>query len=106
MSDPRRTLIQPDGRLAILWSDGHEAIYDSRALRLECPCAHCVDEWTGERRLEASTVPDDVKVVEVKPVGRYGYQLRWSDGHATGIYTFDRLRARCDCAGCRGAAGR
>jgi DUF971 family protein len=106
VSDPRRTVIQPDGRLAILWSDGHEAIYDSRPLRLECPCAHCVDEWTGERRLEASTVPDDVKVVEVKPVGRYGYQLRWSDGHSTGIYTFDVLRARCDCAICRGARSR
>ncbi|HKQ97442.1 MAG TPA: DUF971 domain-containing protein [Candidatus Polarisedimenticolia bacterium] len=101
MSDPRRTSIQPDGRLAILWTDGHQSVYTSRPLRLECPCAHCVDEWTGERRLEASSVPDDVAVAEIKPVGRYGYQLRWTDGHATGIYTFDMLRARCDCATCR-----
>lgn len=102
MSDPRRTDIQ-DGRLAILWSDGHASIYDSRPLRLECPCAHCVDEWTGERRLQAASVPEDVAVAGYKPVGRYGYQIQWTDGHSTGIYTFDMLRARCDCTDCRGA---
>jgi DUF971 family protein len=106
MSEPRRTEKQPDGRLAILWDDGHRSVYEPRALRLACKCAHCEDEWTGARRLEASAVPEDTALVDVKPVGRYGYQLYWSDGHSAGIYTFERLRALCDCDLCRDAARR
>jgi DUF971 family protein len=62
-------------------------------LRLACRCAHCEDEWTGERRLEAGAIPADIRLLQFAPVGRYGYQLSWSDGHGTGIYTFERLRA-------------
>jgi ATP-binding protein involved in chromosome partitioning len=101
MSEPRKTERLADGGLTILWSDGHQATYSARPLRLACRCAHCEDEWTGERRLAAGSVPDDVKLLDVRPVGRYGYQLFWSDGHSTGIYTFDRLRAMCECEACR-----
>lgn len=79
--------------LRILWSDGHESRYDVRALRLACGCAHCVDEWTGENRLDPSTVPEDVHPQRIEPVGRYAIQIAWSDGHSAGIYPFERLRA-------------
>ena len=49
-------------------------------------------------------MPADVTVREVKPVGRYGLSLRFSDGHNTGIFTFNRLREICECEACR--AGR
>lgn len=104
MSDPRRARIEPDGGLSILWDDGHQSTYEPRALRLACRCAHCEDEWTGERRLTVAAVAADVRLTEIRPVGRYGYQLAWSDGHGTGIYTFDSLRALCPCAACRGGA--
>jgi DUF971 family protein len=104
VSEPRRAERQADGRLAILWDDGHKAVYEPRPLRLACRCAHCEDEWTGARRLEAASVPDDVGLLEIKPVGRYGYQFHWSDCHSTGIYTFERLRALCGCEACRGGA--
>ena len=104
MSDPRRTERRPDGRLAILWDDGHHAVYEPRPLRLACRCAHCEDEWTGERRLEATSVPEEISLVDIRPVGRYGYQFNWSDGHNTGIYTFERLREMCGCDDCRSAA--
>lgn len=45
-------------------------------------------------------MPADIRALAVQPVGRYGLQVRWSDGHATGIYTFERLRALCGCAAC------
>jgi DUF971 family protein len=38
-------------------------------------------------------------------VGAYGLRIDWSDGHDTGIYTFDRLRAACPCQTCRLARG-
>lgn len=86
--------IRQDGArtLVIVWGDAHESRLDVRRLRLACACAHCVDEWTGAERLEEETVPADVHPVSIRPVGRYAIQIDWSDGHATGIYPFERLR--------------
>jgi ATP-binding protein involved in chromosome partitioning len=78
--------------LAIEWADGHTSELDVRALRLACGCAHCVDEWTGEGRLDEEAVPADVHPLRIEPVGRYAIQIAWSDGHASGIYPFRRLR--------------
>jgi ATP-binding protein involved in chromosome partitioning len=79
-------------RLAISWADGAESLYDVRDLRLACGCAHCVDEWSGEGRLDPASVPDDVHPLQIERVGRYAIQVRWSDGHESGIYPFRRLR--------------
>ena len=84
--------------LAILWQDGHESAYAVRALRLACACAVCVDEWTGEDRLDPTSVPDDVAPRSIQPVGRYALQIEWSDGHSSGIYPYERLRALMDGA--------
>ena len=81
--------------LRIVWADGRECLYLVRQLRLECRCAHCIDEWSGEPRLDESKVPADVRPVNISPVGRYALSFRWSDGHDTGIYTFETLRAIC-----------
>jgi ATP-binding protein involved in chromosome partitioning len=86
--------------LAITWSDGHESVYDVRALRLACGCAECVDEWSGEERLDDAAVPLDVVPLRIQPVGRYAIQIDWSDGHTTGIYPFRRLRELCGCDRC------
>jgi len=100
VSQPRRVEISDAGGLSILWDDGHPAHYTPSRLRLACKCALCEDEWSGERRLEAGSIPGDIAARAVKPVGRYGLQIDWSDGHSTGIYTFDRLRALCECPAC------
>jgi len=81
------------GELAILWQDGVESLYPVRELRLACGCAACVDEWTGEGRLDPASVPEDVHPLKIESVGRYAIQISWSDGHETGIYPFERLRA-------------
>ena len=79
------------------WQDGHESVYPARTLRLACPCAGCIDEMTGQVRLVATSVPDGVHPVAVNVVGRYAINIRWSDGHDTGLYAFDKLRAMCPC---------
>lgn len=76
----------------IQWSDGKIASYPARALRINCPCAACVDEVTGVRKLDPARVPADVKALEFHPVGNYALQIRWSDGHDAGLYTYDFLR--------------
>ena len=84
--------------LAIRWSDGRESSFDVRELRLACACANCVDEWTGHGRLDPASVPADVHPLRIERVGRYAIQIAWSDGHASGIYPFERLRALSDAA--------
>jgi len=94
-----------DGReVHITWADGHQTVYSYKHLREVCPCAGCVHELTGERMLDPRTVRPDIQAVAIALVGRYAVKITWSDGHATGIYTFVRLRADCPCEACRGAA--
>ena len=75
----------------IHWKDGKEAVYPARLLRLECPCANCVDELTGRKLLQEGAVADDIHPAGIDRVGRYAIQIFWSDGHQTGIYTWERL---------------
>lgn len=83
--------------LRIEWSDGHASLYPVRTIRLNCRCANCVEELTGRPLLRADDVPEDVRPVKIAPVGRYALQIDWTDGHDTGIYTFEHLRALCPC---------
>ncbi|MEE3328414.1 MAG: DUF971 domain-containing protein [Myxococcota bacterium] len=78
--------------LEILWADQGESRYPVRDLRLACNCAICVDEWTGEHKLDPAEVAVDIHPVRVKTVGRYALNIIWSDGHESGIYPFERLR--------------
>jgi DUF971 family protein len=78
--------------IELVWDADHVELLPSRALRLACPCAGCVEEMSGRMILDPATVPDDVHADAVELVGGYGLRIRWSDAHATGIYTFAMLR--------------
>jgi DUF971 family protein len=95
--DPRVVPVEigptEDGtELRIEWEDGVVSRYVPRYLRLLCPCAGCVDEMTGVRTLEPDAVDPDVYPTAIHYVGRYALQPVWSDGHSTGLYTFEYLR--------------
>ena len=90
----------PQG-VRIVWSDGAVAQWTTSRLRRDCPCATC-----REKRREsddASAKPMMLPVLSaaesrplriegMNPVGNYAYQIAFSDGHNTGVYTFERLR--------------
>ncbi len=82
--------------LGVEWSDGRRSEYNVRKLRLACSCATCVHEWTGEALLDEQSVPADVHPVNLENVGLYGLRIQWSDGHNTGIYTYEHLRSLDD----------
>jgi len=77
----------------IVWDDGVTLTYSARDLRLACPCAACRDEMTGVKTLKDADVPLTIAIVESRPVGRYGQNLVFNDGHASGIYVNDLLRS-------------
>ena len=79
-------------RLRIVWRDGHVSELEPRAIRLACPCAGCVDEFTGEPILDPETVPAGTMPMSIDYVGRYALRFTWPDGHDTGIYPWDLLR--------------
>lgn len=85
----------------VIWKDGHRSLYLARDLRIECPCAACVEELTGKKVLDPDRVSADVHPADLDIVGRYAVHFNFSDGHSTGIYTFEYLRGLCRCPECK-----
>ena len=102
MSQPSATPVYPlqlsvEGGdcLVIVWSDSSRQTLSWATLRKNCPCAGC----RADREKPAPLLPviklEDAQPARPKsidPVGRYAYQIKWADGHDTGIYSFEFLR--------------
>jgi len=83
--------VRETGLLAVTWSD-RRVEFPFSFLRGNCECAHCVNEWTGERMLDLAAIPDDITIERMDQVGGYAVRIHWSDGHNSGLYTWERLR--------------
>jgi DUF971 family protein len=79
--------------LSLTWNDGSSTQVSARLLRQYCPCAECVEEWSGKRTFELETIPAEMKLVEVAPVGNYALTFTFGDLHRTGIFKWDYLKA-------------
>jgi ATP-binding protein involved in chromosome partitioning len=79
--------------LSILWEDGHRDDFDIRDPRLSCHCALCVEEMSGRKLLDPKTIRSDVSPRQIVSIGNYAIKFDWSDGHNSGIYSFNDLRA-------------
>ena len=100
---PTSYLLDAEKRQLILtWSDEHESIHPYEMLRRSCPCALCAGEGTIPGQMNSNTPLSAIEtdLYELKPVGRYGLAPVWGDGHHTGIFTFEKLRAECQCPAC------
>jgi DUF971 family protein len=94
--EPREIAQEGDGGLRISWADDRVCHYKAADLRRECPCAQCVNEWTGQRVLKPEAISEELTIQDLSIVGRYALNFRWSDGHETGIYSFRYLRELCE----------
>lgn len=104
---PRDVGVDRDARaLTIVWEDDHTSTYPFVLLRRECPCAACTEKRKGEGGLRmlspGAVMPQGLDLAGLTPVGRYALQIKWSDGHSLGIYSYTFLRALCPCEACRG----
>ena len=84
-------LKRAEGVLEITWGIVAPRRYGVRRLRCECACAGCVDERTGVRTLDVHSVPNNIGITSMELVGNYAVKFVFSDGHNTGIYSWDRL---------------
>ncbi len=76
--------------MEIDWDDGHRSSLSFTLLRVECPCAECKGHTPDQARVIEGK--EDVTLMDIQPVGNYAVQLHFSDGHGTGIYTWEYLR--------------
>lgn len=73
------------GNVEITWSDGVATVFAHTFLRKSCKCADCT---------AANAVPtysSSLRLSDIRPVGSYGIQLVFNDGHDRGIYPWPYL---------------
>ncbi|MCU1290006.1 MAG: hypothetical protein JWN60_2235 [Acidobacteria bacterium] len=92
MIEPLQVIEESDSAISIKWSDDAETLYKAVDLRRACPCAGCVNEWTGEKTLKDENIPEDLSFTHITIVGRYALNFHFSDNHETGIFSFNYLR--------------
>ncbi|GAC1473052.1 MAG: DUF971 domain-containing protein [Isosphaeraceae bacterium] len=86
---------QADQALELTWNDGTAHRLSYRALRGECPCALCRNEWTGEKILDPASIRADLQLEGMETIGNYAVRFGWNDGHSSGLYTWENLQNLC-----------
>jgi DUF971 family protein len=93
---PTRFAYDDDVRaLVVEWSDGATHRIPFGVLRRACPCAVCSGEMgrPGRFVVKPQLDPGEDELADISLVGLYGLNAVWADGHNTGIYTYEALRA-------------
>ena len=89
---PTRVKLDVAGnQLTIEWDDDSTSTYDGGYLRFICPCAGCRGHAPGEVQEPLWGQCRDVRVSHVSGVGTYALGFTLSDGHNSGIYSYDVL---------------
>jgi len=108
-TDPEHIAISKSKGVKIDWKDGHHSDYPLGYLRDKCPCAHCTGAHGTEPQATSYSKPPanpfqmyqpTLKMLSAEPIGQYAVRIHWSDGHNSGIYSWEHLRAVCPCAQC------
>ena len=83
------TLHQKSQVFEIAFADGKTFRLPAEFLRVYSPSAEVRGHGPGQEVLQAGK--KDVQILAVEPVGSYAVQFRFSDGHDTGIYSWELL---------------
>jgi len=99
-AEPERVEASKDIGFRITWGDDHVSHWDLATIRGACGCATC-HELRADGKPVYIARSGDLDVVAAELVGAYGVNIHWNDGHNTGIYRWEDLRAGCPCDECR-----
>jgi DUF971 family protein len=83
------TLHQKSRVLEIAFADGKTFRMPCEFLRVYSPSAEVRGHGPGQEVLQVAK--KNVDITHIEPVGTYAIQLTFSDGHDTGIYSWDLL---------------
>lgn len=89
---PRPTdirLHQKSRHLDITFDNGAQFSLPCEFLRVYSPSAEVRGHGPGQEVLQVGK--EDVNIIGIEPVGRYAIKLVFSDGHDTGLYSWDYL---------------
>jgi DUF971 family protein len=75
--------------LEITFNDGQQFQFTCEYLRVFSPSAEVRGHGPGQEVLQVGK--KDVAIKAVEPVGSYAVKLEFSDGHDTGLYSWDYL---------------
>jgi len=79
--------------LWIKWVDKSESKISLKKLREMCPCATCLAERENQSKTYIPILlGGQLTVSNIEMVGSYAIQIKWEDGHSTGIYEFPFLK--------------
>lgn len=94
---PASLRIRPGGLLEVRLRGGDLKPLSCGELRANCRCALCVDEMTGEIKIDQEKIRGDLtlKAKSLEQVGNYAVSVLWSDGHQTLV----ALRALAEMVG-------
>lgn len=77
--------------LTVSFEDGRSFEFSAELLRVESPSAEVQGHSESEKRTIGGKL--NVTIFSVEPVGNYAVRLNFSDGHDTGLYTWDYFAA-------------
>ena len=96
---PDKLDLKRDEKLEIRWRDGHVSAYPIAFLRKHCPCAECKEfreSQTTKPRTSltvfSKSTDKPLSATGAQLVGGYAIRIDWSDGHTSGIYSWEYLR--------------
>jgi DUF971 family protein len=85
--------------LQITWNDGVVQRTKIEKLRAVCPCATCREKERAKAEKPKGLLPvltaaeaQPLKITRMTPVGNYAYNVDFSDGHGSGLFTIEMLR--------------
>ncbi len=83
------------GNIILTFPDSGEKTISLQYFRDECPCAGRKGETILLRTYRPAgpkiITPDTYKIAAITPVGEYAIQIKWKDGHDSGIYSWDYI---------------
>lgn len=91
-TSPRPTdikLHQTSRLLEIKFDNGTECMLSCEFLRVYSPSAEVRGHGPGQEVLQIGK--ENVEIIAIEPVGNYAIKLVFSDGHDTGLYSWDYL---------------
>jgi len=91
-NEPRPTEIRysrEERALTVSFDTGERFRMSAEHLRVHSPSAEVRGHGPGQEVLQIGK--EEVAIDAIEPVGNYAVRLRFSDGHASGLYSFSEL---------------